>query len=303
MKNSLNLGNLIVCPICKSNLNQEKKSLCCNTCGTIYKIKNSIPQLLKSQPNIDDVINKKAWDRVYTKHKVIKLDEVDKQAASHYLFLQRYRKQILKGSYLDLGCGVTQTGLLLAKDGVKVIGIDLSVNAVLKSDQMFRKNKLEGVFIQANFLNLPLKSNSINFIYWGLAIEYVKDIDSAIQEAYRVLKPGGTIVAPFPILSLTNLTYQQLRGDIPQLPLIKEITEFIHIKIFKGSHLHYGYGQTLNSNQLKRFFQQTGFKNIKIDYFDTYYPIQPIPKPLRSYFQKLLKFRPFWPFAYIEARK
>jgi ubiquinone/menaquinone biosynthesis C-methylase UbiE len=192
----------------------------------------------------------------------------------------------------------------LAKEGVSVLGLDISYEAVAKSQLLFKGEKLPGLFIQADFLNIPLKNNSVGLIYWGLSIEYVKDTQKAIYEAYRVLKPKGRIVVPFPVVSLSTLFYHQFRGgDIPRVPILQELMELIHVKILKGKYMHYGYGQTFTIRSIRKMFVNAGFRVKNIDFFDTHYPISSFPRLVRPALRKLLRFRLFWPFAYIEAVK
>ena len=67
--------------------------------------------------------------------------------------------------------------------------------------------------------------------------------------------------------------------------------------------MHFGYGQTFTTRYIKNIFEKTGFTVNEIGYYNTYYPLVLVPSILRSSLRGILKFRPFWPFAYIEATK
>lgn len=252
--------------------------------------------------NSDIILSQKRWEAIYKADK-LKNYVNDPIIASYKKFLDKYRKDFKKGIFLDLGCGIAYTSSLLAKEGVCVLGIDLSNEAILKSRALFKKNNLKGKFIQADLLQLPLKDHSIEFIYSCMSLEYVKDTQRAVKEAYRVLKKGGKCVVIVPVISLTTLTYHQLRGDIPNLPIIKQIFEWFHITLLKGKYMHYGYEQSFTASLLKTLFKKAGFTLNSVDYFDMHYPISFVPRIIRPYFQKVLKFRPFWPLMYIEVRK
>ena len=255
-----------------------------------------IPILLK--------ISEEKWDKQYKKSSEIKKYMNDPIVISHKRFLSSYKKYLKKNIFLDLGCGIAWTSFFLAKEGVCVLGLDISYEAVAKSQLLFKEEKLPGLFIQADFLNIPLKDNSVGFIYWGLSIEYVRNTQKAIHEAYRVLNPKGRIVVPFPVVSFSTLFYHQFRGgDIPRVPILKELMELIHVKILKGRYMHYGYGQTFTTNSMGKMFVNAGFRVKAIDFFDTYYPISIFPRLVRPVLRKFLLFRLFWPFAYIEAVK
>lgn len=250
----------------------------------------------------DVILSQKRWEAIYKADK-LKNYINDPIIVSYKKFLDRYRDGFKRGIFLDLGCGIAYVSSLLAKEGVSVLGIDISKEAILKSQTLFKKNKLNGKFIQGDLLSLPLMDNSVSFIYSCMSLEYVKDTQKAINEVYRVLKPNGRMVAILPVISLTTLTYHQLRGDIPNIPFIKQFFELIHIKILKGKYMHYGYEQSFTASMLRRLFRNAGFTVKTIDYFDMHYPLVFIPKIIRSYFQKILKHRLFWPLVYVEAEK
>ena len=294
---------LIYCPACKGELKQHNKSLQCNRCNRQYRINYGIPRLLKGEESIDVQISREKWDNLYAKDEIEEY-KINTIQLSQKKFLARYRQYINKGIFLDLGCGIALQSLFLAKEGISTIGVDISFTALIKSIDLFKKRKVSGYFLQADFLDLPLKNNSIQFIYWGLSIEYVRDTKKAVTEAYRVLKTGGRIIVPFPVASLTTILYHQLRGgDIPRIPVIRGIMEIIHVKILKGKYMHYGYGQTFTVREIEKIFKESGFRVQKIDYYDIYYPLALVPSLLSPLLRNILHLRPFWPFAYIEAIK
>lgn len=253
--------------------------------------------------NFDIKLSKKKWEEIYSNKNKKNNYKKDPTVLSYKKFLDGYKKYFKKGIFLDLGCGIAFTSSLLAKEGYSILGIDISSNAIKASLDLFKKEKLKGKFIQADLLNLPLRNNSVSFIYSCMSLEYVKDTQKAVGEAYRVLKLQGRMIAILPVISLTTLTYHQLRGDIPNIPLIKDLFEFIHIKILKGKYMHYGYEQSFTPSLLRKLFLNAKFTVKRIDYFDMHYPIIFIPKIIRPFFQRILKYRLFWPLVYIEVSK
>ncbi len=252
----------------------------------------------------DDVIlSKKRWESIYKKTSLSEKNNyrTDATVSSYKKFLDKYKKYYQHGTLLDLGCGIAWTAATLAKQGVNIVGIDISSEAIQKSKAIFKRDRLKGRFMQADLLALPLKDASVDFIYSCMSIEYVRDTQKAIDEAYRVLKPKGIMVAIVPVISLTTLSYHQLRGDIPQIPVIKSLMEWLHVKVLGGKYMHYGYEKSFTPSYLRSMFAKSGFRVKKIDYFDMHYPITFIPKIIRPFVQKLLKHRLFWPLMYIEA--
>lgn len=252
--------------------------------------------------NDDVMLSKKRWENLHENQDFIDYKN-DKIVLSYKRFLDKYKKRFKSGTFLDLGCGIAFVSALLAKEGVSILGVDISANAVKQSRNLFKKENLKGSFIQADLLNLPLPDENIQFIYSCMSLEYVRDTSLALKETYRVLKPKGMMVAIVPVISLTTLTYHQLRGSIPNVPIFKQLLELLHIKVLKGKYMHYGYEQSFTPSLLNNLFVDAKFKVNKIDYFDTHYPIAFVPEALRSCVQKFLKFRLFWPLVYIEVEK
>lgn len=294
---------LFCCLFCKGELRQASNNLVCNRCNRQYGIRDGIPRLLKGEESIDVQISTEKWDNIYAKD-TLEEYKTNNIVLSQRDFLSQYKQYINKGVFLDLGCGIALQSLFLAQEGVSIVGIDISVAALAKSADLFKKEKLSSCFLQANFLELPLKDNSVQFIYWGLSIEYARDTKKAVKEAYRVLKKGGRIIVPFPVASFTTILYHQFRGgDIPRIPIIRELMEIIHVKIFKGKYMNYGYGQTFTVSEIEKIFKESGFRIQKIGYYDICYPLVLVPTLLRAILRNILHLRPFWPFAYIEATK
>lgn len=90
------------------------------------------------------------------------------------------------GLLVDLACG----GGLLAPhvDGYRHVGLDLSELAL-------RQARDHGVTpVRADVLRLPLRDGVADVVVAGEVLEHVTDLDAAVREACRVLRPGGTLV-------------------------------------------------------------------------------------------------------------
>lgn len=258
---------------------------------------------MNRKPKSSDVIfSKRQWEKIHKKEKLRDYKK-DETTLSYKKFLDKYKKYFKKGIFLDLGCGIAHVSAMLAGEGIKIIGVDISEEAILKSKILFKKDKLKGRFIQADLLKLPLKDKSIKFIYSCMSLEYVKNTQGAVDEAYRVLERGGRVIAVLPVISFTTLTYHQTRGDIPDIFILKSLMEWIHFKLLKGKYMNYGYEKSFSVSNVRKLFVNSGFKIIEIDFFDMHYPISFIPSFIRPHFKKLLRLRPFWPLIYIEAKK
>lgn len=75
--------------------------------------------------------------------------------------------------------------------------------------------------VNGDFENLPFKDNSTDLVTSSLAYQWAENIDNALSESYRILKPKGTIM----FSTLTEGTLEELNISINKA---KEITEFKH---------------------------------------------------------------------------
>jgi len=301
-----NIDAIIACPICKGTLAKKKSGYWCDQCDKSYKIINSLPIFsVKKSPDVK--LSKKRWDHIYSSHEQgdysgskIKEDEI---LLANVKFLRKYIDTYKSGVILDLGCGVAATTAIAVNKKATLIGLDFSIPALEQSMSLLKVLKKKAYFIQGDLLYLPLKNRSVDFIYSSMSLEYVKDIEKAVKETNRVLRPQGKIVAILPVISLSNLTYHQLRGDIPNMPIVRGLAETIHLRFLKGKFMHYGYEQSLSVSNLKKIFKRAGYRKIKIEYYPNAYQLKFIPSKLRKFFLKILQFRLFWPLVYVEAGK
>lgn len=252
----------------------------------------------------DDVIlSKNRWEELHKRESLDRVIEEDPTIQSYWHFVLRYIQSWKRKEFLDLGCGVAWVSSLAAAAGARVTGVDITSEAIDKSRLLFKKQKIKGIFKQGDLLSLPFGNNQFSFIWSCMSLEYVKNTQKAIAEAYRVLKPGGTMITVVPVVSATTLTYHQLRGDIPNVPILRRCMEWFHWNLMKGKYLHYGYEQSFTPGGLEKMFCNAGFTVRRVDYFPMYYPILFIPRIFRPLAQSLLKYRLFWPLCYVEALK
>lgn len=84
---------------------------------------------------------------------------------------------------LNLGCGNGGYTKELAKHAKVVYALDLHIPKTIKKENI--------VCIQGDALDIPLKSNSVDFIFCSSLIEHVSDQNKLVSEIKRVLKRNG----------------------------------------------------------------------------------------------------------------
>lgn len=100
----------------------------------------------------------------------------------------RRRFPVLNGKVLDLGCGTRPFESDILKHASEYIGVDWS-------------NTLHGLTADiAADLNepLPIQSESIDHVVSFEVMEHLREPESMLREAFRILKNGGTITVSTP---------------------------------------------------------------------------------------------------------
>ncbi len=104
---------------------------------------------------------------------------------------------------LDLGCGDGAAASLAARrnPGHHLIGLDWSAGA------LGRARRLGLTVVRSGTDPLPVASASVDVVIMSELIEHLVDTDAALEEVFRVLKPGGSL-----LLSTPNLAAWYNRG-------------------------------------------------------------------------------------------
>ncbi|HBX23533.1 MAG TPA: SAM-dependent methyltransferase [Desulfotomaculum sp.] len=115
-------------------------------------------------------------------------DRVEKDAILSYL---KVEPQL---SALDIGCGTGNYTLLLARSGLRVTGLDISPGMLVRARAKAEEAHLDIKFLQGDAVALPFNDNTFDIVLSVSALEFAPHLETALQEAYRVLKSGGQLV-------------------------------------------------------------------------------------------------------------
>ncbi|MDR0430383.1 MAG: class I SAM-dependent methyltransferase [Tannerellaceae bacterium] len=114
--------------------------------------------------------------------------------------IQRYAKEIAgyikeNDTVLEIAPGPGQLSIELAKLGnYYIIGVELNHDFVDIAQQNAEEEGVEIDFQQGNAANITFPDNSFDFIICTAAFKSFSEPVSALNEAYRVLKPSGTLL-------------------------------------------------------------------------------------------------------------
>ena len=107
------------------------------------------------------------------------------------LGLGRWRQWLVEsaaGAVLDVGCG-TGRNLPLYRPGVRVVGIDVSAEALARA----RRRRPDVPLVRADAEALPFRTGAFDTVVSGLVFCSVPDAGRGLLEVKRVLRPGGTL--------------------------------------------------------------------------------------------------------------
>lgn len=95
-----------------------------------------------------------------------------------------------EGRYLDIGCGSGNYTGALAATGLRIEGVDLSLEMLTKA----RKKYPHILFHQCDVRQLDFQDGLFNGAVCILATHHIGDNLTAFQEAYRVIKEGRLVI-------------------------------------------------------------------------------------------------------------
>ena len=91
------------------------------------------------------------------------------------------------GRMLDVGCGEGQVARVAAEQGLEVVGVDPSHTQVL----LARERASGPSYLQGSATGLGVGDESVDVVVACLVFEHIADVDAALAEVVRVLRPGG----------------------------------------------------------------------------------------------------------------
>jgi SAM-dependent methyltransferase len=121
---------------------------------------------------------------------------------------------------LDLGCGSGTYSVWFAELGADVVGLDLSQKMIALAKDKARKRGVKADFRVADIREgLPFREAEFDMVFTGTALHYVEDIDAALKQVARVMKPEARFVAsvlhPMSTALFPSFESEELEGPNP----------------------------------------------------------------------------------------
>jgi ubiquinone/menaquinone biosynthesis C-methylase UbiE len=89
---------------------------------------------------------------------------------------------------LDVGCGIGSIEERLSDHDI--VGVDRS-KAMIRT----ARDRASSPFVIGDATMLPIASTSVDVVCFVATLEFIPDVEAALSEATRVLRPDGTLIA------------------------------------------------------------------------------------------------------------
>lgn len=165
---------------------------------------------------------------------------------------------------LEIGCGTGYYTKELEKTGAKITAIDISPDLLEVAKSNVKSDHV--IFMIDNAYHMSLGDETFDTVV-GISVLHHLEIEKALKEIYRVLKPGGTIRFSEP--NMLN----------PQIAIEKNIP---YIKEKLGDSPD---ETAFFSWQIRKLLFNAGFNDVSAVPFDFLHPA--IPKPMVPFFEEV----------------
>jgi SAM-dependent methyltransferase len=243
-----------------------------------------------------DALTEARWDERWGAEPVVYDPSLEPQLRDSLALITRFWPRA-DGRFLEAGCGPAANALNLALRGVDVTGVDLSANAIAGAQREFARRGLAGRFVRGDVRDLPLDDATFDFVYAGGVVEHFRELDVALADLARVLRPGGRLLITVPALTL-SYPYLFLRGNVPALPLAERAISNLHFDLLGGRFAPFGYERSFRRRRVVRELEAAGLSGVEVDRFDPYLPLAQVPSRLRARARRLARTNAFAPMYF-----
>jgi ArsR family transcriptional regulator len=108
----------------------------------------------------------------------------------------------------DMGAGEGTFALLLAQRAMKVIAVDTSAKMIeVAREQALRHGVKNIEYRLGDMEEVPIEDGAVDLVFFSQSLHHALHPERALQEAWRILLPGGRIV----ILDLVKHRFEEAR--------------------------------------------------------------------------------------------
>jgi SAM-dependent methyltransferase len=120
---------------------------------------------------------------------------------------------------LDVGCGAGQSAIPAARNGLKVVGVDIAENLIEHANQRARSEGLDAQFHVGDAEDLPCESDSFDVVITMIGAMFAPRPERVVAEIARVLRPGGKLyMANWTPYGMPGQMFKCVAGYMPPPP-------------------------------------------------------------------------------------
>lgn len=230
------------------------------------------------------------WDNMWTARTIEQeVEACDIESSPRELFLKYLSK---KDKIVEAGCGFGKWVIYLHRLGYDILGIDNNAFAISKLKEYDETLQVE----EGDILNINYPDNYFDaYISMGVVEHFEEGPQAALNEAYRLVKPGGLIFVSVPTVNMIRrIIRRPVRNTITSLlravivltkkgnpsrlraflgALANPLPEAIKKYLSAGKERYYHFTEyRYTRNELENFLKEAGFEIIETiphDYYDS----------------------------------
>ncbi len=173
------------------------------------------------------------------------------------------------GEVIEAGCGLGRYVFYLSKLGINIYGLDFSEPVINNLNKWQKEHKVDTTFCAGDVTKLPHGDNTMSgYISLGVIEHFIEGPEKPLNEAYRVLRPGGVAIITTPSYSW-YIVYSKLKTRFKRF--IKRVL-FMKRKPVKFFQYYY------RPFRLKKFVERSGLKVTRYASADLLYPFVELDK-------------------------
>lgn len=185
-------------------------------------------------------------------------DEIERRRYRwHYHLVELFQElEGSTGKLLEIGCGIGVDSIQLARCGFSVTAVDLTESAIAVAREFAKSRGVQIDFRLGNAECLEFPDSTFDAVYSFGVLHHTPDIETAVKELRRVLKPGGTaFVMLYHKNSLVNAAHRILRLPYESPRNLKDHCPIVY---------------TFSKDDVKRLFESFSEVRVHSDYPTTY---------------------------------
>jgi ubiquinone/menaquinone biosynthesis C-methylase UbiE len=189
---------------------------------------------------------------------------------------------------LEVGCGSGIAVQLFAEAGANVTAVDLTPWAVATTKARMEAFGLEADVREADGESLPFADASFDVVFsWGV-IHHTSDMDAALGQLVRVLRPGGRLVLM--LYHRRSIFFAAYRGLARFLPLARRLG--FHFEGARAGEREGLIARHFTRAEVEAMLAARGLREIRVQPYGQDAELLPLPRRIRLPITERLPQRP-----------